>query len=1295
MLPEQPISYPEFVADQLLTAANLNNFFNFLDVQERGTRINLIGIGIVCGLEVSVQENGTAITISKGCGITSQGYLVRWDEKTFQNYKPYDAAKERLYPPFYGGGQQRFPLDELKSDASEEGITKLSSAYLADKAVLLFVELLLNGAKNCDPESCDDKGSSITLTIRPLLVKQSDAANLMNQAAGGNGFSQAVLSLPEISLPRHHVPAGDVFDSGDVFAGFQEVLQPEFLQGLEEKLSLTYQRLAPLLQGQYATNPFDGLAKAFAFFHNGTINVQQMLYLQYYYDLFSDVTEAYKELRMVGTRLLSLCCPDENLFPRHLMLGVTGDAAGNRQNFRQYFIQSPAVACHRNLTEELRMLFERLVLLLQRFSVLGNEEISFNRVAMVNNNITNRPIRITPSKYGNVPLSQKAIPFYYNVAAGADKLYQHWDFQRSSNGTATRILSYHAGLYNTSKDEDVLQPLQYDLEPYNFLRIEGHVGRRYTEALATISQIRDANRLPFDVISLSADIRTLREQLAAIAAGTSKAALREGVEGEIAMQCHFQDLEALYDTLAQGLLCNLCKEMKYYYEIAVFTREGNGGAGNLVPAVPLLRKCDPAYRYKPNTMGALFEAFYAKLPQQYIEVDQFLSGTALGNAGGSILNAASDNSAALLGYALLYYIEKVSEILTTTLASFNIASFVHRYEALMLVAQRVKEFHQAASMGAAGQDNELALAVSEDIIDHLDTLLYACKDAQFTALYNDYKLRWIYLSMLQKFGYYVKLHPGIQHKAGVTMGGTFIIVYHERGRARTNLTNIFTRTTNVAGKQQVTEDPVLTRRSFKDAVAASKPAGAAATPTGSETRSSEPSEAQDAERLSAQKSALAKGTLADDAIRRIPAAKLKLSLSTKQMSIIDKLFFKDLITRHSLDELTAQLPDKIVIADFYLPYMCCSDCPPVYFLVNETKEEPEETPPAIAVDPGQFCQRDRNAYNIVISPAGGTVSGEGVTQGSNGNFVFVPATVSVSGDQAFKDVTLTYSLNGKQAQVTVQVYQQPSAAFTIRNVVTHVDPNARIFTATNNFQVQYQWDFGDGQQATGNPATHRYEQPGVYTVQLTATNGPCSDVSRQEVALAETPTGKSCGDLQGIIDLFNGLESVNPGLFKVFARSFESYKDIKGYFAKLQDVAGAPVSGQMDFFTESQVAELLEKWFRALNPLVQNSDFRQIAMALWRVLLQLAMYLMCIQDEDLGKTKIDLSKLFKLLEGFMGSWKEFVPNFNPETKAQLGLLLEDITAARDRVIANGEADKKKKYLDLLNRFIEMLQAYAG
>ncbi|MCB0520171.1 MAG: PKD domain-containing protein [Saprospiraceae bacterium] len=52
----------------------------------------------------------------------------------------------------------------------------------------------------------------------------------------------------------------------------------------------------------------------------------------------------------------------------------------------------------------------------------------------------------------------------------------------------------------------------------------------------------------------------------------------------------------------------------------------------------------------------------------------------------------------------------------------------------------------------------------------------------------------------------------------------------------------------------------------------------------------------------------------------------------------------------------------------------------------------------------------------------------------------------------------------------------------------------------------YLWDFGDGTTSTGNNPLHVFEQPGTYSVTLTAINdGICEATASQAVAVAETP----------------------------------------------------------------------------------------------------------------------------------------------------------------------------------------------
>ena len=93
--------YPKFVADQVLSEKSLNQMFGYLEEQQRLTRTTLIGIGVMCGMEVSVNDAGTALTISEGVGVTSKGYLVPFPKTTYSQYNDeFSAEQELFYPPF-------------------------------------------------------------------------------------------------------------------------------------------------------------------------------------------------------------------------------------------------------------------------------------------------------------------------------------------------------------------------------------------------------------------------------------------------------------------------------------------------------------------------------------------------------------------------------------------------------------------------------------------------------------------------------------------------------------------------------------------------------------------------------------------------------------------------------------------------------------------------------------------------------------------------------------------------------------------------------------------------------------------------------------------------------------------------------------------------------------------------------------------------------------------------------------------------------------------------------------------
>src|SRR5262245_39986219 len=116
------VTYPVFEANQVLTNAHLNDLFEYLDEQTRLTRSNLIGIGIACGLEVAFEAPGT-VHLSKGCGVTSQGYLiVEPTDLDLAFVRSYKLPIECGYPPFIEPGANpavQFDLWELFPDDDE------------------------------------------------------------------------------------------------------------------------------------------------------------------------------------------------------------------------------------------------------------------------------------------------------------------------------------------------------------------------------------------------------------------------------------------------------------------------------------------------------------------------------------------------------------------------------------------------------------------------------------------------------------------------------------------------------------------------------------------------------------------------------------------------------------------------------------------------------------------------------------------------------------------------------------------------------------------------------------------------------------------------------------------------------------------------------------------------------------------------------------------------------------------------------------------------------------------------
>jgi hypothetical protein len=923
MQPRQD-TYPIFEPNQVLTNRHLNQVFDYLDEQERLTRANLIGIGIVCGLEIEIKQtiSEVSILLSKGCGVTSQGYLIVEPEEQVKllEYKTYTLPDEvDEYTPFkYDATDQgnanknirkQYDLWEL-FEAGEPNSTKLTAApanFLKDKAVLLFLELKKSGLRNCSPNNCDDKGAEVAATVRRLLIGKNDLANIIAATYGkGPGLTPVELDslvlkrleLPDIRLPRYNVPNTGLATSEDVYAGFLDIFRDNSLaKETGMALSNAYKAFEPILQVDYPADPFaNSFGGKFGFLDSVPVSADQVRFLQYYYDLFDDLLKAYDEFRWKGVDLMCACCPRGSLFPRHLMLGLLEPATDTKSGiYRHPFLASPAISSCDEHTLELRILFHRLVEMVR----------SFTNVPIVpsgnNNNQDVTDIRITPSKLADVPLSDKAIPYYYKQD-GTVPLYQRWNATKTRRHRANQNLGYWSqDLPNV--ESFVNAPLNYDLEPYNFLRIEGHIGQNYQVVLETLLQMKETNRLPVEIIALRTGV------------------LDENISVDLSQEaCQFQDLELLYQVKREEWFGFLSKKAVFFYDISLRGAAPNSGK-KVVSQFELINNYAPGFSVSAGTIGLFFEELITK---EGGAIPDYPPGFII-----DFINKANPDYEFIV--YTFFYIFKIYDILKNDLKNLDYEELAIQIEGLQKVA--------------AAQESRLEVLIPslkdpvdilkwEEIDDHLEDVVSTCFPGQFKVILDEYALRVLELKQKQFFSFFLQKHPGIQHKSGVTLGGTFILVYHQ-------------------------EDEPL---SIKNLVDVSKLTVEPFSGTGSVLGSSW-------NLLSASKQKLATVTKKIQGLKALSELDKSIIVEALRKPLdpkVDLEEFANNIRAASIEKIIADtvegLPNGAVIADFFLPYLCCSDCAPVSFSLPAL-------PPSFTFEVG--CTDKSKEAKVTIKPRSG------------------------------------------------------------------------------------------------------------------------------------------------------------------------------------------------------------------------------------------------------------------------------------------------------------------------------------
>lgn len=1311
--------FPEFVPDQLLTSDDLNEMFDYLDEQERMTRSNLVGIGIVCGLQIKTPAAKNSITITKGVGVTSEGYLVRFDQDTvYTAYKSFDAVKEEYYSKFVNTNvtlkTQKFTLLELRPDIIDGG-TELTAipGTLSQYIVLLFVELLQEQNKNCDPNSCDDKGIKTTVTIRPLLISKNEP--MLNTLIGSTGnplsFSP-FYTLPEMKMPRYDVGNTHPVQSEDLLKAFTTALSDTFLTTVETNLTTAYNVFSSFL-GSSIGNPFAGLKSNFAFLRNLTTK-PQILYLQYHYDVISDLLQAYDEFRKLGNAILSTCCPDAGLFPRHLLLGEAVSTGSMISSYRHYFIYSPLFE-KKNLILELRFLFSKMELM--KNNIFIPPFVSLNEAP-------HNDIRITPSVLSDAPLSAKAIPYYYRPAP----LYPSWSFDKTLRGKANQNLSFHAPQMNTA-DEFVNTPLKYDLEPFNFLRIEGHIGMGLQDVMKKINALKTIFRLPIDVVALStgeADLSTITNNT---------------------VSCNIRDIQTSYEIIRREWEAIIGKTIEYLHDnqkaVKVLLTEAGLAANVLSKYLILLNR---AKTFMVTDLQEFISMYNDFLVPVYEEV------------------------------------EKESQQLRTALMN------------LINKGKLTKE----------------ALALAEDLIDHFDEVVLSCKKGGFRSIYQQFttRLNEIYANMF--FSRFVEKNPGIQHKAGVTMGGTFIIVYHKKPPS-TDLKGPFTingvaRTASGApvsfGVAQVNNSNTNTTVLLN--------VGGAFT--------------------------LSVNTL--PAIVRVintgvfPFQTGEVLVSTPATTSITVQVPSAAVIIAEPNNVFNSLKEGEVIADFYLPYICSSNCTPIQFVINEISNQ---APTANAGADQEFAlpknstQLDGSASKdpenkplkfswALVSTQTGVVFSDatamqpvvtGLTQ--PGEYVFEltvtdevnasdtdhvivtvipeankPPTANVespiiitlpnntvtlkasandpenkpmnfewtkqSGPSSFTfSVTTGQISNGETNETTVS--NLVAGLYVFRFTVTDdhnetafaevsvtVNPAANknpIAVAGGPLDVQLPTSFVrlDGRasadpegkpisffwESVGNtlpifnptssqPIVHNIQSENDYNFKLTVTDDAGLTGTDNCLIRVRGKQRTACLSLGNIEERFQKFVAGSSQSFLEFLVAYQQLGDeIKPFFERLigDGIAGKTIPEQLRFFAAQEILvnqngqetkvdtiTALRIWIVPLFKIYEDPSaekIRKFAMDLYNILVSLAMYITCIQRENIDAVKINTTGFF---ENVFGQLASLPPDFVKMLGDTELLLLFALKAAVDDEIfvveARGEQVFKADYYNYLRQIKDVI-----
>lgn len=801
--------YPFFENNQVLTSSQLNELSGYLDQQTRLSRVRLEGMGIVCGLQPSFtpdvttpvpSDEGTE-TISAGTGITSEGYLIHTGQCDLTKRRVYTLPTfADPYLPFIDPATNtQVTLWEMLPDSfiPDPGdpnvpvrITKsfLDGATPGEKmVVLLFLEIVDFDNTSCLAKSCDATGKQRLFTLRKLLCPINEVQIILNYTGKFTLDFPAKFDLPDLKVQRA-IYDPESQNTSDYTAFSQQykiavsnVYRQNFSDpnGIIKVFSDTYTIFEPILKDIYSnTNPFTPIPNFTEWntLVNGVNNPSsgpKFLGIQFFYDFIKDLILAYDEFRDSAFDFMSDCCLDMGLFPQHLFLGEAIPVDDCKPSkYRDEFIAVPMTPDQRVAKRRLISNHMRIVLMIRKFNIAIVHKPGVGPEAPVT--------FITPSLEKIGPLSLRAIPYYYKLNEIDTQLNTTleavWDFENDRRCKKDAFGQYPVVAYgnqdmnqNTPIDP-IKTPLLYDIDQYDFLRIEGVLRKNVFTTKADLEEKSVRFNLPFKVVAVR------------LQGGSTKE--------EILERCNFEDLRSQYVAYRNETVCRV-QRLRHYLTVSI------GGDKRVIKPLPdflLQMILDTDLSGKGNSSVAFMPTVFV-MPGTTAPAVPHTGVLTYAPRSADAVKIELINTVNLL--LARFTTVAQNNLLPTTLDKFDYGytirninlSFINSYIDAVMLAAKVKALLNALldalwHSTKSQFPQELYFTLSQWASEYfyfLNEFMTDCTFRKLEAVYYNFQYRLNYLLDPRYdpalFKNFVAQHPGLDHKAGTTLGGTYVLVY--------------------------------------------------------------------------------------------------------------------------------------------------------------------------------------------------------------------------------------------------------------------------------------------------------------------------------------------------------------------------------------------------------------------------------------------------------------------------------------------------------------------------------------